>query len=181
VRKIAEAVLVLALLLAIGQAKCSGVREGAIREQVKVLVAERATLKKSINLTKDSLLVKDKELSLLKSRLPRVVTRYHTLRDTLLLKDSTASIPIAEVLPVLRAADSVIAVQAQIIEAHERKDVLQEAVISKQDSAIQSLNRQISLTARQNKPPFLSRLADTGKKAVVGYVVFRGVEAALTR
>jgi hypothetical protein len=171
VRKIAEAVLVLALLLAIGQAKCSGVREGAIREQVKVLVAERATLKKSINLTKDSLLVKDKELSLLKSRLPRVVTRYHTLRDTLLLKDSTASIPIAEVLPVLRAADSVIAVQAQIIEAHERKDVLQEALISKQDSAIASLNRQVSLITRKSKPPFLSRVASTTTKLAIGAAI----------
>jgi hypothetical protein len=180
-RKSAEAVLVVALLLAIAQAKCAGVREGAIREQVKALVAETATLKKSIKLTKDSLLVKDKELSLLKSRLPRVVTRYHTLRDTLLLKDSTASIPISEVLPVLRAADSVITLQATIIEAHERKDVFQESVISRQDSAIQSLQRQIGLVVRQKRPPFLSRLADTGKKAVVGYVVFRGVEAALTR
>lgn len=180
-RKIAEAVLVLALLLAIAQARCAGNRNGILTEQIRTEKAQAAMHQRAAKLLRDSVVVRDKEIIALKSRLPKTITRYHTLRDTLLLKDSTASIPIAEVLPVLRAADSVITLQATIIEAHERKDVFQESVMSRQDSAIQSLQRQIGLVVRQKRPPFLSRLADTGKKAVVGYVVFRGVEAALTR
>jgi hypothetical protein len=165
VRKIAEAVLVLALLLAIGQAKCAGVREGAIREQVKALVAERATLKKSIKLTKDSLLVKDKELSLLKKASARTVTKYRTLRDTLTLTDTI------EVTEILEVADSAIVALEEVVAAHERKDVLQEALISKQDEQIASLNRQIGLVIRQKRPPFLSRVASTTTKLAIGAAV----------
>jgi hypothetical protein len=166
VRKIAEAVLVLALLLAIGQAKCAGVREGTIREQVKALVKRNDSLSATI--------------STLTKAVPQVRTKYVTLRDTLLLQD-TGVVPIEVVREVIKAADSLIGIQDRVIQLQRNQILTLTAVVNEKDEQIKSLNRQISLVGRQNKPPFLSRLADTGKKAVVGYVVFRGVEAALTR
>jgi Ribonuclease G/E len=180
VRKIAEAVLVLALLLAIGQAKCAGVREGTIREQVKALVAERATSeKRTASLVKrnDSL---SATISTLTKAVPQVRTKYVTLRDTLLLQD-TGVVPIEVVREVIKAADSLIGIQDRVIQLQRNQILTLTAVVNEKDEQIKSLNREISIVSRQKRPPFLSRLADTGKKAVVGYVVFRGVEAALTR
>jgi hypothetical protein len=59
----------------------------------------------------------------------------------------------------------------EVVAAHERKDVLQEALISKQDEQIASLNRQIGLVIRQKRPPFLSRVASTTTKLAIGAAV----------
>jgi hypothetical protein len=178
VRRIAEAVLVLVLILAIGQAKCAGVREGAIREQLKEEKSKAATYQKAAKLLlrrNDSL---SATISTLNARLPKTITKYHTLRDTLLLQDSGV-VPIADVIPVLQAADSVIALQGQVIEGLSQQNRLLFAVIEEKDKEIASLNRQISLATRQHKPPFLSRVASTTTKlavgAVIGAVVWEGV------
>jgi hypothetical protein len=161
-RLLLETLGVILCLFFIGQARCAGVREGAIREQLKTVKAETATLKKSIKLTKDSLLVRDKEIASLKKVSARTVTKYRTLRDTIEVTDTV------EVTEILEVADSAIVALEEVIYAHERKDVLQDALISKQDSSIASLNRQIRLVARHKSPPLLTRIANTGKWIAVG-------------
>jgi hypothetical protein len=164
-------ILVLVLVLAlIGNARCSGEREGAIREQLKEEKSKSATYQKAAKLLMDSVATRDKQIATLKSRLPQTKLRYVTLRDTLLLQDS-GSIPIAEVIPVLQAADSVIALQGQVIEGLSQQNRLLFAVIEEKDKEIASLNRQISLATRQHKPPFLSRVASTTTKLAVGAVI----------
>jgi succinate dehydrogenase/fumarate reductase flavoprotein subunit len=164
-RRIAEVVLVVALLLAIGQAKCAGNRNGILTEQIRTEKAQTAAHLKSIKLTKDSLLVRDRELSLLKKVSARTVTKYRTLRDTLTLTDTI------EVTEILEVADSAIVALEEVVAAHERKDVLQEALISKQDEQIKSLNNQIRLVVRQQRPPFLSRVASTTTKLAIGAAI----------
>jgi hypothetical protein len=170
VRRIAEAVLVLVLILAIGQARCAGEREGAIRQQLREEKSKSATYQKAAKLLMDSVRVRDKQIASLNSRLPKTITKYHTLRDTLLLQDSGV-VPIADVIPVLQAADSVIALQGQVIEGLSQQNRLLFAVIEEKDKEIASLNRQISLATRQHKPPFLSRVASTTTKLAVGAVI----------
>jgi hypothetical protein len=164
-RGIAEIGMVVLCLVLISLAKCEGNRNGVLSEQLKDERAASASLKKSIKLTKDSLLVRDKELSLLKKASARTVTKYRTLRDTLTLTDTI------EVTEILEVADSAIVALEEVVAAHERKDVLQEALISKQDEQIASLNRQIGLVIRQKRPPFLSRVASTTTKLAIGAAV----------
>jgi Ribonuclease G/E len=170
VRKIAEAVLVLALLLAIGQAKCAGVREGTIREQVKALVAERATSeKRTASLVKrnDSL---SATISTLTKAVPQVRTKYVTLRDTLLLQD-TGVVPIEVVREVIKAADSLIGIQDRVIQLQRNQILTLTAVVNEKDEQIKSLNREISLVSRQKSPPFLSRVASTTTKLAIGAAI----------
>ena len=177
-RRIAEAVLVLVLILAIGQAKCAGNREGAIREQLAQEKRVTATYKSAVKelLKRDDSLAR--QVAKLESRLPKTITKYHTLRDTLLLQDSGV-VPIADVIPVLQAADSVIALQGTIIAGQVAQTATLRAVVVAQDSAIQSLNRSLRLATRVAKPPFLSRVASTTTKlavgAVIGAVLWEGV------
>ena len=160
----------LALILAIGQAKCAGERSGVLSEQLRSLKEREAVHKKAAKLLMDSVATRDKQIASLNARLPQKVTRYVQLRDTLLVQDS-GSVPIAQVIPVLQAADSVIEVQGRIIGVLSAQNTLLRAVVTAQDSAIQSLNRSLRLAERVAKPPFLSRVASTTTKLAVGAVI----------
>jgi hypothetical protein len=176
--RIGQVAILAIAILAIGQARCAGVREGAIRQQLSEEKSKSATYQKAAKLLMDSVAQRDKQIASLNSRLPKTITKYHTLRDTLLLQDSGV-VPIADVIPVLQAADSVIALQGQVIEGLSQQNRLLFAVIEEKDNEIASLNRQIKLATRQHKPPFLHRVASTTTKlavgAVIGAVVWEGV------
>jgi hypothetical protein len=176
--RIGQVAILVVALLAIGNARCSGIREGAIRQQLSEEKSKTATYKKAAKLLMDSVKVRDKQIATLNARLPKTITKYHTLRDTLLLQDSGV-VPIADVIPVLQAADSVIALQGQVIEGQARQIRNLFAVGEEQDQQIASLNRQIKIATKQGKPPFLHRVASTTTKlavgAVIGAVVWEGV------
>jgi cell division protein FtsB len=167
VRKIAEAVLVVALLLAVGQAKCAGERNDILTERI----AHEVTQRKQSEKRADSLVKRNDSLSATISTLTKAVpqtrTKYVTLRDTLLLQD-TGVVPIEVVREVIKAADSLIGLQDKVIKSQSAQIGVLREIVSEKDEQIKSLNSQLRLTVRHNRPPLLNRVASAATKLAIG-------------
>jgi superfamily I DNA and RNA helicase len=172
-------VALLGVLGLFGAVQCSGEREGRLSERIAQEVNARKLSEKQTATEQkraDSLAVVVKKtqesLHVAEKRKEKTRTVYTTLRDSVVITDTVVVKELIEAADsALSASDSVHKIKDAIIGVQSGQIRSLNGVIYGQQQQIDALNRQLRLTVRQGKPPFLHRVASTTTKLAIGAAI----------
>jgi hypothetical protein len=132
-------------VVALSFAYCSGRNAGRDEDRIKSIQANVELHKKAAELNKSQDAKEKKRGDSFEKKSAAVLTKYVTLRDTLVLTDTV------QVKEVITLADSTIEAKDSVIASQKRRIGFLEIALSEKDEQIAALNRGMATRVRQIK------------------------------